>query len=230
MHFFHGAYLFVRYLRNKKYQSVSYAIHENLKFREKIEHDLDPFIRETAKNTKDVSIRFVHWKNYPWNLDDDGYKFLLRINYIENKKPHYGWIDNTGINFEEPLSFFSNSVYIDKDDIFFIAEKNQSFKGFREYKDSVLILHLPFTNIVNFDFKQRIEYEPVFYTRYYYRQWKKLYDDLVILREKEGAKYLNYDLSQTRMLKKYSWLSYHALKVKLWFFHLFNSKDTDHPL
>lgn len=208
---FFGAYKIFLYLMNKKLQDACNQINENLAFREKIEPQLEEFIRKSEVN--DICIRFVHWKNYPWNLSEDGYKFLLRINY-ENNKPFYGWIDNTGINFEEPLKFLSQSVYCDKNNIFFIAEKNKKFKNFKEIRCS-FILHLPFKNILNFDFKERIEYEPVFYTRYYYADWKRNYDDLVILREIKGDEWFKYELSQKRMLKKYSLAGYIFLKIKL---------------
>ena len=211
--FFAGAYKIFAYLKNKKFQDSCREINENLKFREKIEPQLEEFIRDSE--IKDISIRFVHWQNYPRKLSDDGYKLLLRINY-DNDKPWYGWISNTGINFEQPLKFFSKSVYLDKNDIFFIADKDQKFKNFKEIR-CTFILHLPFKNIINFDFKERIEYEPVFYTRYFYTNWKKNYDDLVILRELKGSEYFHYELSQKRVLKKYSLARYIFLKIKLFF-------------
>ncbi len=207
--FFLGAWKIFSYLINKKFQDTCNQINENLALREKIEPQLKEFIQGEGR-----CIRFVHWKNYPWSLAEDGFKFLLRINY-ENNKPSYGWIDNTGINFEEPpLKFLSQSVYLDKNGIFFIAEKNKKFKNFQEIRCS-FIVHLPFRNILNFDFKERIEYEPVFYTRYYYMDWKRNYDDLVILREIKGEEWLRYELSQKRMLKKYSLAGYIFLKIKL---------------
>ena len=73
--FFHGAYLLFGYLRNKKFEATSTSIDNNLKFREKLEPLLQSFIFDAAKNTKDIAVRFVHWKNYPWKLSNDGFKF-----------------------------------------------------------------------------------------------------------------------------------------------------------
>lgn len=98
--FFHGLYVLVKYLRNKKFEAISAAINTNLKFREKLQPSLDDFIFDAATGTKDIAIRFVYWKNYPWNLSNDAYKIYLYIKYLD-KTPHYGWIDNTGINFQE---------------------------------------------------------------------------------------------------------------------------------
>lgn len=208
--FFAGAYKLFTYLANKKFQDSCANINENIRFRKKIEPQLNNFIQDSQ--IQDICIRFVHWKNYPWNLSNDGFRSLLWINY-ENNKPCYGWIDNTGVNFEKPLK--SNSVYLDKKNgIFFISEKNQNFKNFKEIRCS-FIMHLPFKNIVNFDFIEKIEYEPVFYTKYYYTNWKKNYDDLIILRELKGDEYFRYELSQKRMLKKYSLTRYLLLRIKL---------------
>jgi len=211
--YFIGFYKIIMYIISKKFKDSCAEINENLQFREKIEPELVKFIEE-YEYTKDVCIRFIHWKNYPKNLLNDGFKFKLRINYSNDNKSWYGWIDNMGINFEEPLSMFGNSVYLDKNYIFFIAEKNQKYKNFREI-NCEFILHLPFKNIINFDFKGKIEYEPVFYTRYNYNNWKKLYDDIIVLSNKSKENFLYLELSQDRMIKKYSKLNYLFLKIKL---------------
>lgn len=211
--FFRGAYLFFKYLRNRKFKEKSEDIDKNIKFREQLEPALNEYIFDTAKGTKDICIRFVHWKNYPWNLDEDGFKFLLRINYIE-KPPHYGWIDNTGVNFEEPIWFCGNSVYLDENGLFFFDKKGQTHKGFKEYSDVVLVLHMPFSNIVNYDFRERIEYEPVFYIKHPYIKWKKLYSDQINIRERQGKDWVNIELSQSKMIKKYSALNYRLFKLK----------------
>lgn len=212
--FFRGSYLFFQFLKNKKYKDKSQEIDENINFREKLEPILNNYISEYGKGYRDICIRFVHWKNYPWKLAKDGYKFFLHINYLE-KTPHYGWIDNTGINFEEHVWWYGNSIYIDTDGIFFIDKKNQEHKGFQEIHDVVLLLHMPFVSIVNYDFKERIEYEPVFYIKYDYSNWKKLYNDKLIIREKLNAEYKNIELYQSRMLLKFNKLNYVLLKFKL---------------
>lgn len=223
--FFRGAYLFFAYIQNRSYTEKAIEIDKNINFREKLEPKLNDYIFDAAKGTKDISIRFVHWKNYPWKLDDDGFKFLLRINYLE-KTPHYGWIDNTGIYLEEPI-WFSNSLYIDNNGIFFIDKKDQKHKGFTEIADAVLVLHMPFSNIVNYDFRERIEYEPVFYIKHQYLNWKKLYNDKVSVREKHGTEYKNIELSQSKMIRRFSKFSYKIMQLKLFFLKLISKKESD---
>jgi hypothetical protein len=221
-----GAYLFFQYIKNRGYTEKAEEIDKNINFRERLEPVLNDYIFEKAKGTKDISIRFVNWKNYPWNLDEDGFKFLLRINYLE-ETPHYGWIDNTGVYFEEPVWWLSNSIYIDKNGIFFIDQKDKTHKGFTEIDDAVLRLHMPFSNIVNYDFRERIEYEPVFYIKHQYLDWKKLYNDKVSIREKQGTKYKKIELSQSKMIVRFSQISYKIMQLKLFCINLINKKESD---
>ncbi len=221
--FFHGTYLLIKYLRNKRFEAVSSSIDSNLKFREKLEPLLREFVFDKAPNTKDIAIRFVHWKNYPWNLSDDAYKFYLHIRYLD-QTPHYGWLDNTGVNFEQHPWSFGNSTYVDNNGIFFFAPKGLNTARFQEFTDTVLVLKMPFKNIINYDFRQLIEYEPVFYTRYYYNNWNKLYDDKVVLRNKEGCGHLIMDLSQKNMMRKYSRLRYGFILTKLWLLKMWRNK------
>lgn len=213
--FFHGVYVLFKILKNKRFSDTASAIEKNLHFREKLEPVLNEFIFETAKNTKDVAIRFVHWKNYPWKLGRDGYKHYPWIRYFDDNTVHYGWMDNTGLNIQNPIWYLGYSVYIDTNGIFFTEREGQTFKGFEEFADTTLVFHLPYTNIVNYDFREVIEYEPVFYLKHPYHERKKLYDDHVIVRKRDGHGYLNIELSQKHMMRKYTWPRYWWLKVYL---------------
>ena len=128
----------------------------------------------------------------------------------------YGWIDNTGIFFTEPVWFFNQSFYIDKDDIFFLAKEGQNYEGFKELSNKILVRHMPFTKIVNYDFKERIEYEPIFYIKHSYK-CKKLYSDAYQINEKQGGEHFTYEVTRKKNLKKYSWIRYKLLKLKLMF-------------
>lgn len=226
--FLSGAFALFRWLWKRRLNETSDQIRKNLEFRERIEPHLDKYVRDKASNdVKDIGIRFIHWKNYPWNVSDDAYKFCLRVNYFESK-PHFGWIDNTGISFEEPLWWFESSVYEGEKGIFFIDRKGLKIKGFEEYSDAVILTKLPFAHIVDFDFKEYVEYEPIFYIRYPYNKWKKLYEDDLILRERphvDETHYLRRQLKQSRRLKRYSWVGYNMMKLKLSTYELFSSNN-----
>lgn len=216
--YFWGAYALLKYLWNRNYSRKTKEIAHNLQFRDRIEKELEAYvIRENKNGIKDISIRFVYWKNYPRKLAADGFKHILQIEYHNDQIIGSSWIDNTGIFFQNHLWFFSTSAYVDKNGIFFFAPEGHSYRGFTEHKNRRLITHVPYTNIVNFDFKEIIEYEPVFYTKHYYTNYKKLDSDNYILRERHGQPYFNLELDRRKQLKKYSWLAYIFSRAKAHF-------------
>jgi len=223
--FFYGVYKAFIFLGSRQLTDMSAAIEKNLHFRERLEPVLSDFIFDTAKNTKDIAIRFVHWKNYPFNLQKDGFKHYPFIQYFNDGTVHYGWIDNTGVNIQEHIWHLGYSIYLEKNGIFFFDKSGAKHDRFQELSDTVLVFHLPFENIINFDFKQFIEYEPVFYTRYYYTDRKRLYDDSVVVRNRDGHGYLNIDLSQKNMMRNYTWLRYWRLRTKIYALNLFKGRD-----
>ncbi|WP_036308601.1 hypothetical protein, partial [Methyloglobulus morosus] len=118
-----------KYLKDRTLISKTEKIETNLRFRDRIESELQNYVLEKNKNgKKDIGIRFVYWKNYPWQLSDDGYKHFLKIEYHHDLILGSSWIDNTGINFQEHLWYFGNSVYVDKNEIFFFAPKETTYK------------------------------------------------------------------------------------------------------
>jgi hypothetical protein len=207
--YFFGAYALIRYLWSWNYLRRTSQIELNLKFRERIEPALEAYVIEKNRHgIKDIGIRFVCWKNYPWCLNDDGYKHLLKTEYHNNALLDSSWIDNTGIYFQEHLWFNSSSVYVDARGIFFFAPSREYHKGFTEHSGKRLIFQLPFTKIVNFDFRQIIEYEPVFYIRHPYTKHKKLYSQKYQIREKLGDAYSCVELDSRKQISKYSLIRY----------------------
>lgn len=213
--FFFGAIGIVKYLFNRRFEVKSNEIKDNLKARDNIEDKLNEYVFEKYRNGVDVAVRCVYWKNYPWNLGDDGYKHLLFVRADDERTLPSGWIDNTGINFEEPLSFFGNSIYVDKNGIFFIAKKESRFEGFKELAGKRLVMRLPFFNIVNFDFKTRIEYEPIFYIKYRYDDFNKLYSYECVCRERSGEDWFRFELDRRYQLKQYSLWRYALMRIKI---------------
>ena len=225
-----GSVAWFRFLSKKRFTDISAAIRSDLEFREKLEPLLKEHVLEDAKHdVRGTGIRFVYWKNYPRQLNDDGYKEHLWIRYHTTQplKPFIeSYIDNTGVFIQSPLWPGGWSVYVDKNNrCFFVDSKDKKIKGFREISDCVIVYHLPFTNIVGFDFREYIEYEPVFYVRYRYYKRKKLYDDQIVLRRSEFRKtkesdFLSLELSQKNWMKKYSRLKHAFLRCKLFFLKL----------
>lgn len=212
--FLFGGYYLIKYLINKNFTEKSKAIKENLKFREDLEEHLKEYVIEKHKNQVGIEVRFVHWKNYPSDLDNDGFKHTLFTYSPAGNILPSGYIDNTGINIEEPIWRYSRSAYVDGNGIFFFDSVDNDYKGFREYKNTVLVYHLSYKNIVNYDFREFIEYEPVFYITYPYTNVKKLYDDKVELRNKADEEFLMISLNQKKMMREYSVIKYQYLKFK----------------
>ena len=77
--YFLGAFTLIKYIWNWNFIRRTEKIESNLKFRERIEAALDEYVIEENKNgRKNIGIRFVHWKNYPWDIQNDGYKHLKK--------------------------------------------------------------------------------------------------------------------------------------------------------
>lgn len=227
--FFRSVVLFFKYLKNKRFADVSEQIDKNLGFRKRIESELNDYVYDRYKNGKrDIAIRFVHWKNYPWKLDHDGFSHFLFCRSFDNNSLPFGYIDNTGINFQEHVWFYSRSLYVDANGIFFFDQKSKIIHGFKEISDCIMVIHLPYQNIINFDFREFIEHEPVFYIKYPYDNRRKLYDDKIIIREKHDTPYFRYELSLNNMLHKYTPLGYLCLKMKVKFIHALSKKEKDH--
>ena len=93
------ACLFIRHVKSRYYREKTEEIDRDLHFRERLEPLLEKHVTTEAENKiKDIAVRFVHWKNYPRTLDDDGFKFLLHIDYFDGSLVK-SWIDNTGVFF-----------------------------------------------------------------------------------------------------------------------------------
>jgi hypothetical protein len=199
----------LNFLWNWNFRKKTKEIEDNLKFRKQIEEELQEYVIEKSRNNiKDIGIRFVYWKNYPWKLDDDGFKHLLNVKYLNGELICSSWIDSVGIYFEEDLRYLSLSLYLDDNGIFFITSGGKQYPGFKEFKDKILIFQLPFTKIMNFDFREKIEYEPVFYIKYHYANRKKLYDHKYILRENPRDEYFSIELDSRKQLDRYSWIGH----------------------
>lgn len=214
-----GAFGVVRYLITWNYKSKVSQIERDLNFRDNLEHKLQDYVLEKHKNDiKDIGIRFIYWKNYPWSLENDAFKHYLFVRSFDNNVMPSGWIDKTGINFQKHFWHSSTSIYVDANGIFFFAPENGSYIGFKELKNKCLVKHMPFSNIVNYDFREYIEYEPVFYIKYPYTKYKKLYDSQYIVREKLDDNYFQEELKGNLQIKKPNCIKHHYLRLKFFIF------------
>lgn len=155
---------------------------------------------------------------------DDGYAQRIHYRTFDNCLSG-GWIDNIGIWLEETSCWSSSSLYLDANGIFFFAEQDKQYKGFIEFKDVGPVYQLPFKHIINFDFREFIEYEPVIYIKYRYSSFKKLYGRTIQIKRKLNAdnKYntgcyeviRSEGLDSKNLLKKYNYFYYRILQIKI---------------
>lgn len=219
--FFIAIFKFIKFLKARDFLIASEKIESNLRFRERIEPKLENYILEKHKNKiKDIGVRFIYCKNYPREISKDAYKHLLRIEYNDQRILGASWINNTGIYFQEHLWFSNTSAYVDQEGVFFFASSGGVYKNFTEHKNKCLVIHLPFTNIVNFDFEEKIEYEPIFYTKVPHNDFKSLYSQIFALRERIEDTYFRLELDRRKQIKEYSWFLHTMMHIKIDFWQL----------
>ncbi len=213
-----SAFKLITYVKGRKFILKRNEIKNDIESRKNIEKKLDKYISDEDKNgNKYICIRFVYYKNYPSNSSNDGFKHCLRIEYDNGCMLGGSWIDNTGIKFQECFWWDPSSVYIDRNGIFFIGGKNVVYENFKEYRNVCLIWHLPFKNIVQVDFKNYEDYEPVFYIKYKYDDYRKLYDNEIIFKEKTGERLIYIKaLDRRYQLRKFNRLFYLAMRLKIY--------------
>ena len=221
-----------------------YAVREwfNLKDRNKIQRDLEKYKKigpqlsdyvQEYKRKKDLDkrnknldagIRFVSCKDYG-NYTDGAYKHILNINH--NDETWSTPINEHGIIFKEQLWFYNASIYVGKNNIFFIAKSGGTYKGFEEHINKRIEWTLPFTSIAEVDFINKIEYEPIFYLyNKSYQDYFDLCSPNLFVREKYGEDFFNLELNKKNRLKQYSLLSYWFLRfgllIKIFYINLKN--------
>lgn len=200
-----SVYEIIKYLFNKNRIEKENQLKSDLKFNKNIQTNLFEYVLLENKNEiKDICIRFIFIENYPWqieNISNDGFKHYLYVKTYENRIKFKTWIDHTGVWFKHHLWFSENSIYINSNDEYFITKKSQNYPNFQEYSNKIILLHLPFKNIIEVDFDNKIEYEPIFYIKYAYDDYKNLYDDQIIVINKNEDELLNLKLNRNNEIK-----------------------------
>ncbi|GBR72733.1 hypothetical protein NO1_0229 [Candidatus Termititenax aidoneus] len=199
--YFLGFVWIINWLRNRQFNLKVEEIRRNLQVRGKIGSLLNEYVYEHHKNgNKDIAVLFVYWKNYPWHLENDGYKFHIYWHDSNGITLPSGFISNTGIYVVEYPWFYSESLYVDKNGMWFVAKKGKQYKGFTETTGKFWIIYeLPYSNIINFDFEQD---KPIIYIRYKYNS-HKLYSNEVRIRNLQEELWLALDLENRNFVQKY---------------------------
>lgn len=210
-----------KYFFEKKKKEIQDNLAVRKSIRDKLVEHADGYDRSEPH---DIGIRLVYWKNYPWKLDDDGYKQLLYYDTNMDKvikRRGAEFLTNTGILLDEHIWIFSQSLYLGKFGTYIIDESGKKIAGFSEVPQRVkLVRTLRYKHIINWDFEDKIEYEPIFYTRYKYTS-KKLYEDELFAQNYDdiGTKnhsYFREDLNRRDRVRNNHSIKYRFLMISGW--------------
>ena len=189
---FVGFYQLVRFLLQRKMLNKQQEMDNdtrlyaeiNDKLREYVEgYDLKP------DQLRDVGIRLLYMKNYPYNLDNDGFSQGLYYYFFTEIHRPSGYISSKGLYVVDFVKYFSDSIYYNpKNGKWFISKEKRKFRRYKELKLKHLVKRIPFANILGYDFNSdwADKGEPVFYTKYKYTSWRLFADDLEALTWKDG--------------------------------------------
>ena len=181
---FVGFYQLIKFLLQRKTLNKRQEMDNDLRLYNEIHKQLKEFVDSyDAKpdNLRDIGIRLLYIKNYPYKLEDDGYSQMLYYYFMSEYHKASGYISGKGLYVLEHLWFLNTAIYYNpKNEKWFIDEKGKKFKHYKQLKHKQLVKRIPFSNIYGYDFNSdwADKGEPVFYTKYKYYKWKLFADDL----------------------------------------------------
>jgi hypothetical protein len=180
----YGYFKFLKFLTQRGTLNKRQEMENDTRTYEEVHKKLKDYVdsyEASLNNQRDIGIRLMYIKNYPYKLENDGFSQMLYYYFMSERHKASGYISTTGIYVMEHLWFFGNSIYYNsKNKKWFIDEKDLSFKKYKELKHKQLVKRIPFANILGYDFNSdwADKGEPVFYTKYKYYRWKLFADDL----------------------------------------------------
>lgn len=162
----------IKYLRTRKMQNKINEMQRDEQTSHTLSRELEKYI---GSGGHDYGVRLVFYKNYPYKLDDDGFrKYLYWYKFSEKHVPS-GYISNTDVAIIEEVSFCGDRIYYnEKTHKWFIDGSNKQFKKYLELPYDMIIYRLPFQNILGYRFGSSDwtdKHEPVFFTKYKYNSW-----------------------------------------------------------
>jgi hypothetical protein len=181
---FYGYFKFLKFLARRKTLNKKQEMENDLKLYEAIHKRLKEYVDDydaKPNNLRDIGIRLLYMKNYPYNLDKDGFPEMLYYYFMSEHHKASGYISGKGLYVLEHLWFLSQAIYYNpKNEKWFIDDKGKKFKHYKQLKHKQLVKRIPFSNIYGYDFNSdwADKNEPVFYTKYKYYKWKLFADDM----------------------------------------------------
>lgn len=181
---FYGYFKFLRFLGQRKTlnkrQEMEYDLKLYGEINDKLREHVDSYEAKPGE-LRDIGVRLLYIKNYPYNLENDGFPQMLYYYFLSDYHKAGGYISGKGLYVMEHLWFLSQAIYYNpNNEKWFIDEKGKKFKNYHQLKHKQLVRRIPFANIYGYDFNPdwADKGEPVFYTKYKYYKWKLYADEL----------------------------------------------------
>lgn len=222
---FYGYGKIAKYFAVRNTQRKRLEMEYDAELSRKIKPKLTDYVNDykaSPTNLRDIGIRLLYIKNYPYNLNNDGYRFMLHYYFMTARHNASGYVTGKAIYIVDHLKFMSQSIYFnEKNDKWFIRDKGHTYRGYAELAHTDLLKQIPFANMYGCDFESEWaeKGEPVFYTKYKYNDWRLFGDDLQAITQQDGGYPRNIlDLKKNKRAKKIgTWLISKKLLVKLYF-------------
>jgi hypothetical protein len=189
---FYGYFKILRFLTQRKLLNKRQEMENDAKLYSEVHDKLKEYVEDfeaTPKNLRDIGIRLLYMKNYPYKLDNDGFRFMLYYYFMTERHMPSGYISGKGLYVIEHLGIWEEAIYYNsKNGKWFTDKKGLSFRGYLELKHNQLLKRIPFTNILGYDFNSdwADKGEPVFYTKYKYTNWNLFADELEAVSMENG--------------------------------------------
>lgn len=181
---FYGYFKLLKFFARRKTLNKKQEMENDLRLyneiHKKLKEHVDDYDAKPGK-LRDIGIRLLHIKNYPYNLKKDGYGHMLYYYFMSEHHKATGYISGKGLYVLEHLWFIGQAIYYNsKNEKWFIDEKGKKFKNYKQLPHKELVKRVPFSNIYGYDFNSdwADKGEPVFYTKYKYDRWKLFADDM----------------------------------------------------
>lgn len=189
---FVGFYQLVKFLLQRKMLNKRQEMDNDSRLYTEIYDELKEYVEGydlKPDQLRDVGVRLLYMKNYPYNLDNDGFRQELYYYFFTQNHRPSGYISGKGLYVVDYLRHFSNSIYYNpKNGKWFMDKEKRTFRRYKELRLQHLVKRIPFANILGYDFNSdwADKGEPVFYTKYKYTSWRLFADDLEALTWKDG--------------------------------------------
>lgn len=195
---FYGYFKFLKFLTQRgslnKRQEMENDTRMYNEVHVKLKEFVDSYKDASSKNRRDIAIKLLYIKNYPYKLENDGYSQTLYYYFTSEYHQASGYVSTTGLYVMGYLGHFGNAIYYNrKSEKWFIDKEGLKFRKYKQLKHKQLVKRIPFANVLGYDFNSDwADYnEPVFYTKYKYYKWKLYADDFEAVTVEEEYHHAN---------------------------------------